>query len=155
MTSSSEPGSPGTGRGVPEGRYGKRGSGSDRRWPVWLGGALVLALGIVLAVAAYRNFGTAPIDGEASQFDPRDDNTVHITLEVRRDDPSRPAECVVRSRGISGKEAGRKEVYLPPGETTTYVETILKTSEQPVTGEVFGCSYDVPNYLREGARPSG
>ncbi|WP_223207911.1 DUF4307 domain-containing protein [Actinopolyspora erythraea] len=155
MTSSPEAGSPEKGSGVPEGRYGTRRTGRGGRWPAWLATALVLVLGIALSALAYRNLGSAPIDGKASRFDIRDEDSVHITLEVRRDDPSRPAECVVRSRGVSGKEAGRKEVYIPPGETTTYRETVLTTSEAPVTGEVFGCSYDVPNYLRDRTRPSG
>ncbi|SDP18754.1 protein of unknown function [Actinopolyspora xinjiangensis] len=155
MTSSPEGGSPGRGSGIPEGRYGARGSGRGGRWPAWPAIALVIVLGVALSVLAYRNFGSAPIEGKASRFDIRGENSVHITLEVRRDEPARPAECVVRSRGVSGKEAGRKEVYIPPGETTTYRETVLTTSESPVTGEVFGCSYDVPNYLRDRTRPSG
>jgi hypothetical protein len=32
--------------------------------------------------------------------------------------------------------------------------TVLRTSRRAVTGEVFGCSYDVPAYLDAGSTPS-
>jgi len=46
-----------------------------------------------------------------------------------------------------GDEAGRREVLVRPGGDTVRATTVLKTSKPPVTGEVFGCSYQVPAYL--------
>ncbi|WP_017976539.1 DUF4307 domain-containing protein [Actinopolyspora halophila] len=149
MTSSSD-----TPSGPPEGRYGPPRKGRNRRWPAWALGTLVLLAGIGISVAAYSNFGSAPIEGKAATFDVRDES-VRITLEVRRDDPTRSAECVIRARGRSGKEVGRGEVRIPPGQPTAYHRTVLTTSAPPVTGEVFGCSYDVPRYLDPEERPSG
>ncbi|WP_211212895.1 DUF4307 domain-containing protein [Actinopolyspora mortivallis] len=145
--------SPETIRRAPEGRYGSRG-GAQRRWPVRLSAGLVLLAGVLVAVIAYRNLGSAPIQGKASSFEVGQDS-VRITLEVRRDDPAKAAECVVRARARSGREVGRGEVYIPPGQPTTYHRTELTTSAPPVTGEVFGCSYEIPSYLESRGRPSG
>jgi Domain of unknown function (DUF4307) len=66
---------------------------------------------------------------------------------VVRQEPQRPAVCIVRARSQDGDETGRKEVYVPPGGDSVLASTLLRTSRRPVTGEVYGCSYDVPPYL--------
>ncbi len=150
------------GRPLPEGRYGPR---RDRRWlPAWAVSwvqpvllVLVVAAGLVVAVVGYRNLGTAPIEGAATAFEVLDDHSVRVTFEVVRDQPSRPAVCIVRARSVDGDETGRKEVYVPPGGRSELASTVLRTSRRPVTGEVFGCSYQVPVYLRPeqaGQRPA-
>jgi hypothetical protein len=76
-----------------------------------------------------------------------DDGSVRVTFQVVRRQPDRAAVCIVRARSIDGDETGRKEVYVPPGPRSVLAETVLRTSRRPVTGEVFGCSYEVPGYL--------
>lgn len=138
------------GRTLPEGRYGPR----RRRLPRWAASwaqpvllALAVTAGLVVAVVGYRNLGTAPIEGAEAAFEVLDDHSVRVTVEVVRDQPSRPAVCIVRARSIDGDETGRKEVYVPPGDRSELATTVLRTSRRPVTGEVFGCSYQVPVYL--------
>jgi hypothetical protein len=125
-------------------RYG------TRRTPRWLPAALlglVVAAALGVAVVGYRNFGAPPIEGRQTAFTVVDDGSVKITFQVVRDQPQRPAVCIVRARSADGDETGRKEVYLPAGASSVLATTVLRTSRRPVTGEVFGCSYEVPVYL--------
>lgn len=111
---------------------------------------VVVALaGIGLAVVGYRNLGSPPIEGRQTAFRVTDDSTVELSFQVVRAHPERPAVCIVRARSEDGDETGRKEVYIAPGSRSVVEKTVLRTSRRPVTGEVFGCSYDVPRYLEQ------
>jgi Domain of unknown function (DUF4307) len=114
----------------------------------------VLAAGTAIAVIGYRNLGSAPIEAKQTAFEVIDDGSVEVTFQVVRDQPQRAAVCIIRARSRDGDETGRKEVYVPPGPRSVLASTVLRTSRRPVTGEVFGCSYDVPVYLGPGAGPS-
>lgn len=136
---------------LPEGRYG-----SARRRPRWAGAALLVvgfAVGIAVAVVAYRNLGSAPIDGQRLAFTLLDDSSVEIRFEVSRDDPARAGVCLVRARSLDGEETGRREVYVPPGADRVVLTTVVRTSRPPVTGDVYGCSLRVPPYLEPTGRP--
>lgn len=140
---------------LPPDRYGSRGRQRSRPKLRWLLTAVTLIVLTGVAILGYRNLGTAPIEGEQVAFDVRDDHHVHITLEVQRDEPSRVAECVVRARAESGEEVGRKEVLLHPSEGITRQDAVLRTSERATIGEVYGCTYNVPEYLSSQIRPTG
>jgi Domain of unknown function (DUF4307) len=121
-----------------------------RRSPRWLPVllfAVVLLAGLAVALVGYRNFGPRPIESEQTGFRVLDDGSVRVTFQVVRDEPQRPAVCIVRARSADGDETGRKEVLVEPGPRSVAAETVLRTSRRPVTGEVFGCSYEVPEYL--------
>jgi len=116
--------------------------------------AVVVVACTALAVVSFTNLGNPPIEGRQVAFDVLDDSSVRISFEVARDQPERPGVCIVRSRSRDGDETGRREVLVPPGqERTVVVTTVLRTSKRPVTGEVFGCSYQVPAYLSSQLRP--
>ncbi|WP_245886125.1 DUF4307 domain-containing protein [Umezawaea tangerina] len=134
-------------RTLPEGRYGKRAKGPLPRWLRWSLPVVGVLVGVVIALVAYRNLGNQPIEAKQSGFEVLGDSTVEVTFEVVRDDPARAAVCIIRARSDDGDEAGRREVLVPPGRTTVIEKTTLRTSKPPVTGEVFGCSYQVPAYL--------
>jgi hypothetical protein len=141
------------GRELPEGRYGSRASAKPAsRWRRWVlaGAGVLLASGI--AYVAYQNLGNAPIDAQRTSFQAVGSDSVQITFTVTRDSPSRPVMCVVRARVLDGSEGGRKEVYVPPEAGS--VSTVIKSSGEPVTADVFGCSYEVPSYLTTEARPT-
>jgi hypothetical protein len=141
------------GRELPEGRYGSRASAKPAsRWRRWVlaGVGLLLASGI--AYVAYQNLGNAPIDAQGTSFKAVGSDSVQITFTVTRDTPSRPAMCVVRARVLDGSEGGRREVFVPPEAGT--VSAVIKSSGEPVTADVFGCSYEVPAYLTSEARPT-
>jgi hypothetical protein len=143
-------------RRLPEGRYGaSRRRRPLRRRTLWLIVAAAIAVGAALAVLAYRNLGPAPITAQRVAFEEKPGNAMEITIDVSRDDASRPAVCIVRVRDISGAETGRKEVYVAPSESDVRLKSVVQSGTRPVTADVFGCSYAVPEYLSSRQRPTG
>ncbi|MFI9011893.1 DUF4307 domain-containing protein [Actinosynnema sp. NPDC053489] len=131
---------------LPEGRYGTP-RGPLPRWARWSLPVIAVLVGGVVAWVGYRNLGTAPVEAGQTAFRAVGDNAVEITFEVVRKTPERPVVCIVRARADDGDEAGRREVLVGPAGGTVRATTVLRTSKPPVTGEVFGCSYQVPAYL--------
>jgi hypothetical protein len=142
------------GRALPEGRYGSRGRPTPRK-VYWIVGACALVAGALVGFLAYTNLGAAPIETERTGFANLPGNAMRMTFTVTRDEPARAAVCIVRVRGVNGQEGGRREVLIPPGGTTTPVETTIRSTVEPVTADVIGCSYQVPEYLSTTTRPSG
>lgn len=136
-----------------EQRYGTRPRQTSRRTYVVLGVVAVLASAAV-AWVGYTNLGTAPIETQQSTFDNLPDNAMRFTFEITRDTPERPAVCIVRVRVLDGGEGGRKEVLVPPGASSMRVTTVVRSTREPVTADVFGCSYQVPAYLSTSLPPS-
>lgn len=135
-------------------RYGKRVRRTPRR-VYWIAGACAILLGGLVAWIGYVNLGSAPIETEQVAFENLPHNEMRFSFTVSRDAPDRPVVCVVRTRVRSGEEGGRREVLVPPGPATTQVTTIIKSGAEPVTADVFGCSYQVPPYLSTALPPSG
>lgn len=133
----------------PTARYGRQKlSRRGRRRAVLALTALVLALGVAVAVIAAQRFGTGDVKGELGAYQLIDSQTVSVTISVTREDPSQPVVCIVRARSKDGSETGRREVLVPPSSVATVqVTTIVKTSRPPVAGDVYGCGTDVPPYL--------
>ena len=137
-----------------EDRYGTRPRRTSRR-TYWLLGALALLFGCVVAWVGYANLGTAPIETQQSSFENVPGDAMRFTFEITRDTPERAAVCIVRVRVLDGGEGGRKEVLVPPGAKSTRVTTVIRSTKEPVTADVFGCSYQVPAYLSTDLPPSG
>jgi len=132
---------------LPEGRYGTGRQKTSRRWRRWLFLAIALLVSGTIAYVAYLNLGNVPIDAERIAFAAKPGNAMEITLNVTRDDDSRPGVCIVRVRDRAGAESGRKELLVPAGAKHNRMSTIVKSIGEPVTADVFGCSYAVPRYL--------
>ena len=110
--------------------------------------AAVIAIGVVIAIVGYQRLGPSDVEGSLAAYRLIDDETVSVTLTVRRTDPSRPAVCIVRARSKDGSETGRREVLVPPSnQASVQVTTTVKTSRPPVMGDVYGCGLNVPGYL--------
>jgi hypothetical protein len=142
------------GRELPEGRYGSARARPATRVRKWVLAGLGLLLGTAIAYVGYTNLGSPPIDAQRTGYSIVDKSTIKITFDVIRDSPERAAVCVVRARVIDGSEGGRKEVLVPPGGSSIMVSTTIKSSGEPVTADVFGCSYQVPAYLSTEAPPT-
>jgi hypothetical protein len=115
-------------------------------------GALI---GLAVAVIGYRNLAQTPVQGQALGFELRTGDPQHpavvLRLQVIRQDPTRPAICIVRARSLDGEETGRREVYVPPAAGPVELTTVIHTSRPPVTADVYGCSLQVPAYLVPGS----
>lgn len=121
---------------------------SRRRWFL-ISSVVVVLAGIAIAFIGYQKFADPPVSGSATGYDILSPSTVAVQFTVNRNDPSRPVVCVVRARSQDGSETGRREVLIGPGQAQQGYRTIVRTSEPPVIGEVFGCTTDVPAYLTE------
>ncbi|MFS0900066.1 DUF4307 domain-containing protein [Mycolicibacterium litorale] len=133
----------------PAARYGRqRVTRRTRRLVIAALGVLVVAVGLIVAYVGSQRFGSQPVEGELGAYRLIDDQTVEVTVSVSRQDPSRPAVCIVRARSIDGSETGRREILVPPSDqSTVQVTAPVKASQPPVVGDVYGCGFDVPPYL--------
>lgn len=132
-----------------ETRYGRRRMARGSRRGVLIAlGALVVAVGVVVAVIGYQRLGSSEVEGKLGGYRLVDSETVSVTISVTRSDPARPAVCIVRARSIDGSETGRRELLIPPSDqATVQVTTTVKSSKPPVMGDIYGCGTDVPAYL--------
>jgi hypothetical protein len=104
----------------PTDRYGRqRMSRGTARWVVVGLTALVLIVGVTVAIIASQRFGTNEVKGELGGYRLIDSETVEVTISVTRDDPARPVACIVRARALDGGETGRREVLVPPSSQAT------------------------------------
>ena len=133
----------------PTDRYGSRRSGKSSRLLVYLLSAAVVLAGIGIAYVGYERFGPKELEGEQISYDAIDDSTMNMTFAVTRKDPSRAVVCIIRARSKDGSETGRREVYIAPSNSgTVQVESTIRTSRPPAIADVYGCSFDVPGYLK-------
>lgn len=136
----------------PAARYGRQPMSRRTRRRIATGlTLLIVAAGVGVALVGFQRLGSGDVKGELRGYQLLDDSTVEVTIAVTRDDPARPAVCIVRGRSLDGSETGRREILVPPSdEATVQVTAIVKTSRPPVVGDVYGCGIDVPGYLRAG-----
>jgi Domain of unknown function (DUF4307) len=134
----------------PQTRYGQpRLSRTSRRRAAIALAVLAIAAGIVAAVVGYQRLGSSDVEATLAGYRLIDDQTVSVTINVTRSDPSRPVDCIVRARAKDGSETGRREVLVPPTQAATVqVTTMVKSNKPAVMGDVYGCGTDVPAYLR-------
>lgn len=135
----------------PEARYGRqRLSRRSRRWVAVALAVLVVTLGGTAAVIGYQRINSTDVEGEMVAYQLIDAQTVEVTLNVTRSDPSQPAVCIIRGRSRDGSETGRRELLVPASDlATVQVIGLVKTSGTPAVGDVYGCGTNVPGYLIE------
>lgn len=134
----------------PTDRYGTR-PPVDRRWlPVVLG-VVVVVLGCGVAFLGYQKYGPKDIESEQLGYTVVDDATMTIRIKVTRKDPGQAAVCFVRAMARDSVEVGRREVLIEPSTSGTIEQTTtVKTSSRPASSSIYGCSGQVPSYLRAG-----
>jgi Domain of unknown function (DUF4307) len=134
----------------PTARYGRPRLSQRARRRIAIGLTLLIVVaGVAIAFVGFQRLGTGDVKGELVGYQLVDDETVEVTINVTRADPSRPVVCIVRGRSFDGSETGRREVLVPPStQATVQVSAAVKTSKPPVVGDVYGCGTDVPSYLR-------
>ncbi len=138
-----------TGATTPPGRYPTERSPVDRRrWFIGLS-VLVVIAGVAIAYLGYSKFADPAVSGDATGYQIINDSTIDVQFTVTRSDPRRPAACVIRARSRDGSESGRREILIPgSNDQQAGVKSQVRTSAPPAIGEVFGCTENVPAYLR-------
>lgn len=118
------------------------------RWGRWalLGAALVAA--VIVTLVVWRSVGDPEVSGDRLTFEIVDDSTIELRFEVTREDSGQPAVCIAHAQSIDGRETGRREVLVPPSDGAVRIDTVIRTSQPPVTADIVGCSLNVPDYLR-------
>jgi hypothetical protein len=133
----------------PTARYGRqRVPRRTRRLIVAVLAAAVVVAGVIIAIVGSQRLGSQEVEGELGAYRLIDSETVEVTVNVTRKDPSRPAVCIVRARSKDGSETGRREILVEPSQLgTVQVTTVVKAGQPPVIGDVYGCGLDIPPYL--------
>ncbi|QQC47471.1 DUF4307 domain-containing protein [Corynebacterium bovis] len=134
---------------APQARYGSRRSrGVSGKFVVIGVVVLVIAVGVYVA-AQYRNSTAADVNGTAAGWTrPDGGDSLRLTLDITRDDPSQPGYCVVTALDYGKNEVGRREaVVASGGDSTTRLIIDIPTHGEPVAGQVYGCSSVLPSYL--------
>jgi len=122
-----------------------------RRWIPLALGAVVLAAGLGVAYIGFQKYGPHDIDAEQLGYTVVDDSTMSVHLKVTRKDPQHPVVCFVRAMARDGSELGRRELLIEPSDSGTIeLTTTVRASARPVSSSIYGCSADVPKYLRAG-----
>ncbi|GEE01820.1 membrane protein [Gordonia spumicola] len=139
-------------RSGPRATYPTEQTASNRKRWFYVLSALVVVAGLGLAYAGYKQFADPDVSGEATAFEILSSDNVAVQYTVNRSDPGQAVACVVRARAQDGSEVGRREVLIPAGtQTQVGARTEVMTSSPAVIGEVFGCTADVPPYLKPAA----
>ncbi|NKY87666.1 DUF4307 domain-containing protein [Nocardia veterana] len=140
----------GTGSDRVSDRYGA-GPVRNRRWiPIALGIGVVI-LGLIVAYAGYRQYGPKDIEPDQLGYGVVDDSTLTVHFKVTRKHPEQPVVCLVRGMDSGGSEVGRREVLVPGSSSgTVELTTTVRTTARPANGNIYGCSDQVPPYLKAG-----
>ncbi|WP_028477723.1 DUF4307 domain-containing protein [Nocardia sp. CNY236] len=120
-----------------------------RRWIALVLGGLVVLAGVGIAYLGFQKFGPQDIEAKQLSYTLVDESTIDIRFKVTRADPSRPVVCFIRAMSRDATEVGRREVLIAPSSSgTVELTTTVRASERPAAGSVYGCSDQVPSYLR-------
>ncbi|WOC11355.1 DUF4307 domain-containing protein [Gordonia sp. MP11Mi] len=129
----------------------ERTASSRRRW-FYVASVSVVVIGLAIAFFGYKQFADPDVSGDATAFEIVSSDTVSVQYTVNRNDPADAVSCVVRARADDGSEVGRREVLVPASDQIQVgANTEVVTSAPAVIGEVFGCTTDVPQYLKPAA----
>ena len=128
-----------TATALPPGRYGPAPDPRRRRRTV----AALVALGVLgVAVVVWLGLGAAqtPVHWSPVGFRIDGAESVEVTYDVTRLDPSMTVECRVEALNTSHAQVGVVVVEVPPSsDGTVRRTTTVRTSEPAVTGVVDSC----------------
>lgn len=112
---------------------------------------LALVAGLALSIAMYlRTSNEHSVTGSTTDVRVLEDNLFELTVDIERADTDADSYCIVTALNYDVAEVGRREILIPAGGNTTQRMVIhIATTEPAVSGDVYGCSYDVPGYLTE------
>ncbi|AKE41778.1 putative secreted protein [Corynebacterium kutscheri] len=112
---------------------------------------VVIVAAFALAFVRYMQAqGKATVQAETATVEIIDDQTFLLGIDVTRTTTAEPTYCIVTALNYDKAEVGRREVLIPAGgNKLERVFTRIATTEQAVSGDVYGCSNIIPFYLTE------
>ena len=123
----------------PAGRYGPPPDPRRRRRAV-VALALLGAAGVALVIWLGLRMASAPVSWAQVGFSIAGAESVDVTYDVTRADPSVPVQCRVEAQNRSHAQVGVVVVEVPPATADTVRRTTtVRTSEAAVTGFVGEC----------------
>ncbi|WP_194815434.1 DUF4307 domain-containing protein [Nocardia sp. XZ_19_385] len=129
-------------------RYGKI-QRAGRPWIPWALSIAVVLAGVGVAFLGYQKYGPKDIEAEGLGYQQVDESTMTVRFKVTRKDPQQPVVCFVRVMSSKSEEIGRREVLIPGQDSgTVELTTTVKSSSRPSAGNVYGCTDQVPSYLK-------
>lgn len=82
----------------------------------------------------------------------KEDEQFIFTLDVTREDPELDSYCIIYALNYDVAEVGRRDVFVPGGgPQTVRMDVPIATRELAVAGDVYGCSTEIPEFLKPAA----
>ncbi|MFD3746464.1 DUF4307 domain-containing protein [Nocardia sp. NPDC058633] len=132
-------------------RYGTK-RPARRLWLMVVLGVGVVVAGLAVAYLGFQQYGPNAVETEQLGYVVVDDATLEMRIKVTRDDPQQAVVCFVRAMDRDLVEVGRREVLVPGSDSTSVlVSTTVKSSARASAGDIYGCSDQIPGYLRPSA----
>lgn len=126
-------------RAIPDEEYRARARGPRRRLTVPLLSALVVVIGIgvavILALRSNRSMDATVTGYHATE------NGISVTVELTRPDSDRDVVCELRALARDRSVLGTTRTTIPGGERQTTFTRTIKASSRPVAGDVKSCQY--------------
>lgn len=110
-----------------------------------VGMTLIAAVIIVMGMNRANQASIAPYE---VGYEVVSDSQAQIKVDVRRDDPSVEGFCIVYALDYDFNEVGRREFYVPPGETEyAHFVVSIDTRGRATAANTYGCGETIPSYL--------
>lgn len=134
----------------PADRYGTAPRKTHRLLPI-LAGVVVVIIGLGVAYLGYQQYGPKDIEPERIGYNVVNDSTVTLDFKLTRQDPNQPVVCFVRALDPDSIEVGRREVLIAGSDDKTVrINTTIRTTARAGAANIYGCSENIPEYLRAG-----
>lgn len=137
--------------GDPAGRSDRYG---NTRNTAFSGKIVVFILAVILAgvaaymVAQFLRTNHSDVSAQESGGSIISDSRLQASVDVTRDDASKPAYCILTAMNYDKNEVGRREFLVPAGgEKVQRFLVDVPTTERAHAAKVYGCSTVIPDYL--------
>lgn len=117
----------------------------------------IIAIGMVIFLIAagivvyqyYQKVQSVTVSATTANFKRTDDRTLNVDVDVNRDDPNVRSYCIVTAMNYDKAEIGRREFVIEPGGNKVQRFNVdIPSRDVPVAAKIYGCSTEVPKYLK-------
>ncbi len=133
---------------APSAQYRKRNNGTFAgKLMAVIFAIIMIAVGVYM-VQMFRQVSAVDVEAVETGGTVISDNELQATVDITRDDTSKPAYCIIYALDYNKAEVGRRELVIPAGgERVQRVEFTMPTFARAHAAQVYGCSTVVPPHL--------